>query len=165
MAERLIGGLNEARADEAIAVELTTIGGDAEIARRMVLEIELARARRPGALLFLGKSAVYSAGVTIMSAFPPANRYLSKDCMLLVHERQLSETVELSGSIRASLALLSAKRAELENGLRLERETFERLAAGTRLSADEIAGHARESWYLTADQALDAGLVEAIVPV
>jgi ATP-dependent protease ClpP protease subunit len=163
MAEKLIAGLADA-GDEDVAIELTTIGGDAEIARRIVLEIALARRRGTGRLLFLGKSAVYSAGVTIMSAFPRADRFLTDDTVLLVHERQLSETIELSGSIGASLALLRGKQAELENGLRLEQETFERLAAGTSLSADDIRSRAERSWYVTAQEAVQLGLVEALMP-
>lgn len=165
MTEKLMAGLADAR-DEDLAIELTTIGGDAEMARRMVLEIGLARRRRrgKGRLLFLGKSAVYSAGVTIMSAFPRADRFLTSDTVLLVHERQLSETIELAGSIGASLALLRGKQAELENGLRLEQETFERLSPGTSLSADDIRSRAERSWYVTAQEAVQLGLVEALMP-
>lgn len=165
MVEKLISRLADAGDDDEIAIELTTIGGDAEMARRMVLEITLARQRRRGRLLFLGKSAVYSAGVTIMSAFPRADRFLTADTMLLVHERQLSETIEMSGSIGASLETLRAKQAELENGLELEQQAFRRLAAGSKLSPAEIGERARHSWYVTAPQALEAGLVEAIMPV
>jgi len=163
MTEKLIAGLADG-GDDDIAIELTTIGGDAEMARRMVLEIALARRRRRGRLLFLGKSAVYSAGVTIMSAFPRCDRFLTADTVLLLHERQLSETVEMSGSIRASLALLRTKQAELENGLRLEQQTFDRLAAGTGLSADQIRSRAEHAWYVTAKEAVQLGLVEALMP-
>jgi ATP-dependent protease ClpP protease subunit len=163
MTEKLMAGLADAR-DEDLAIELTTIGGDAEMARRMVLEIGLARRQRRGRLLFLGKSAVYSAGATIMSAFPRADRFLTADTVLLLHERQLSETIDLSGSIRASVALLRTKQAELENGLRLEQQTFERLAAGTSLSADQIRGRAEHAWYVTAQEAAQLRLVEALMP-
>ena len=60
-----------AEGDEPITIEVSTLGGDAEVARRMVLEIDLARERlKPRRLLFLGKTTVYSAGTTIMSAVP-----------------------------------------------------------------------------------------------
>ena len=56
---------------EEVAIELTTHGGDADLARRMVHDIESWRASHgPRRLLFLGVSYVHSAGVTFMAAFP-----------------------------------------------------------------------------------------------
>src|SRR4051794_7464829 len=60
-----------------IALEITTLGGDPEMARRIVLEIDRARARMTGRFVFLGKTVVYSAGATIMSAFPRKDRWLA----------------------------------------------------------------------------------------
>jgi hypothetical protein len=51
---------------------VTTLGGDAEMARRILLEIDRVRQWRQGRggsrFLFLGKTIVYSAGVTITTA-------------------------------------------------------------------------------------------------
>src|SRR4051794_33040053 len=69
-------------------IEVTTNGGDAELARRLVLEIELARKRLGRRFVFVGKTQVHSAGITIMSAFPREDRYLSRDSTLLIHGRQ-----------------------------------------------------------------------------
>jgi ATP-dependent protease ClpP protease subunit len=162
MAEKLNGGLNDAPDDEDVAIEVTTIGGEAEIARRMVLDIQRARQRRSGRLLFLGKSAVYSAGVTFMSAFDRSDRFLTPDTILLIHERQLSETIELAGPLRTSLILLQAKQAEVENGLRLEQENFRRLVDGSDLDLEEVDRRAPTGWYLSACEAVDRGLVQAL---
>src|SRR5688500_14023868 len=104
--------------DDPIAIELTTLGGDAEMGRRAMLEIDLARERLDGRrLVCLGKTAVYSAGVTMMSAFPREDRFLTSDAVLLVHCRQLEEEIKLAGPIRTSLPLLRAKCHEIETGI------------------------------------------------
>lgn len=64
--------------DRVVAVEISTLGGDAELARRLVLEVGLARERLGKRLVFLGKTCVYSA-VTLMSAFAKDDRYLTRD--------------------------------------------------------------------------------------
>lgn len=161
----LLDGLEKAAGGEGpIAVEVTTLGGDAEIARRMVLELDLARERLQGRrLVFIGKTVVYSAGTTIMSAFPREDRFLSKDAVLLIHSRQLEKTVDLSGPIRASLPLVDAICEQLRVGVRLEEEGFERLIAGSDIGMDELNEKALHNWYLTTDEAQKHGLVAGIV--
>jgi hypothetical protein len=164
MLNTLLGGLADAEGGSGpLAVEVTTLGGDAEIARRMVLELDLARERLKGRrLVFIGKTVVYSAGVTIMSAFPREDRFLSKDAVLLVHTRQLEKTVDLSGPIRASLPLVDAICEQLKLGVKLEEEGFERLIAGSDIGMDELLEKALHNWYLTTDEAQERGLVAGI---
>jgi ATP-dependent protease ClpP protease subunit len=154
---------NAAESDDgAIAMELTTLGGDAELARRMVLEIEAARKRLKHRFLFVGKTVVYSAGATIMSAFPRADRYLTADATLLIHCRQLEKTIEIDGPIRASLAKLEALKAEIEMGLRLEETNFRSLIEGSDIDLDELLEKALYNWYLTAEEAARRGLVNRL---
>lgn len=162
--ESFLGQLADApRDDPVIAVETSTLGGDAELARRLVLEIGLARERLGKRLVFLGKTAVYSAGVTLMSAFPRADRYLTRDAVLLIHGRQLEKTIEVSGPMRASLPKLRAACARVELGLRLEEETFRRLIEGSDIGLEELCAKALHNWYVPADEALERGLVAALV--
>ena len=150
--------------DGDLAMELTTLGGDADLARRIVLEIDLARQRLEGRrFLFLGKTVVYSAGATIMSAFPREDRWLTRDAMLLIHCRQLEKTVAISGPIRASLPEVHALCAQMECGLKLEEEGFRRLVEGSDVGMDELQEKALYNWYLTAEQALERGLVAGLV--
>jgi hypothetical protein len=146
-----------------IAMEITTLGGDAELARRIVLEIEQARGRIDGRFVFLGKTVVYSAGTNIMSAFPKADRYLAADATLLIHCRQLEKTVELDGPLRASLPKVDALKAELENGIRIEEQDFRRLIEGSDIGLDELKEKALYNWYLTAEDAARRGLVAEIL--
>src|SRR5687768_16020494 len=62
--------IGKAEGTGPIAVEVTTTGGDAEIGRRLALEVRIARERLKRRLVFVGKTVVYSAGATIMGGFP-----------------------------------------------------------------------------------------------
>jgi ATP-dependent protease ClpP protease subunit len=161
--ERFLDQLGEAEsAGGDVAMELTTLGGDAELARRIVLEIDNARARLAGRFLFLGKTVVYSAGATIMSAFPRRDRWLARDAMLMIHCRKLDKTVEIAGPLRSSLPQVEALASQMKAGLALEEENFRRLIEGSDLGLDELLGKALCNWYLTAEQALARGLVAGI---
>jgi ATP-dependent protease ClpP protease subunit len=149
---------------DPVVVEITTLGGDAEMARRMVLEIDLARERlKPRRLVFLGKTVVYSAGVTVMSAFPRQDRFLTSDAMLLIHCRQLDKTVELQGPMRGSLPQVQALCHQMSVGIDLEKQNFERLIEGSKVSLDDLFEKALYNWYVPAEEALELGLVAGIV--
>lgn len=92
--DRLLAA-SESAENALFVVEVTTTGGDAEIGRRLALEIRHWRARG-GRIAFLGKTCVYSAGVVFMTGFAPEDRWLSEDCWLLVHERQMT-TIDKTG--------------------------------------------------------------------
>jgi ATP-dependent protease ClpP protease subunit len=164
--ERFLDQLAKAeQADGDVALELTTLGGDPDMARRIVLEIDRARARLKDRFLFLGKTTIYSAGATIMSAFPCGDRWLSADAMLMIHGRKLDETIELSGPIRASIPMVEALLAQLRVGVSHEVENFRRLIDGCRISPDELREKALHNWYLTAEEARARGLVAGILPM
>jgi hypothetical protein len=145
-----------------VALEITTLGGDPEMARRIVLEIDRARARLPGRFVFLGKTVVYSAGATIMSAFPNKDRWLSPDATVMIHCRTLEKTVELSGPIRSSVPLVEALLAQLKVGIASEEEPFRRLIEGSDIGEDEIWEKALYNWYVEAEEAVSRGLVAGI---
>jgi ATP-dependent protease ClpP protease subunit len=161
----LLNQLDTLSGDEAtVAIEISTLGGDAEIARRMVLEMDLARERLPNVrFVFLGKTAVYSAGVTFMAAFAREDRFLTSDAVLLIHCRQLEKTVELQGPLRGSLPLVEALCHQLKTGIALETENFERLISGSDVDIEELRAKALYNWYVPATEALERGLIAGIV--
>lgn len=172
----LIGELTEDRAvdfikrlqdvaegTEPLLISVTTVGGDADLARRILLELSRLRQRSARRIAFIGKTQCYSAGVSIMSAFPVADRYLTGDCWLLIHCRQLDKTVEISGPMRESLPYVEAVAAQIRVGKQLEDETFTRLIEGSDIGFDEIAGKAPSNWYLSASEALERRLVAGVV--
>ena len=146
-----------------IAVEITSTGGDADTAHRIALEIGLARRALGRRLVFIGKTIVYSAAVTVMGAFPREDRFLTGDATLLIHCRKLEKTLELEGPLPASAQRVRQLLSEIDNGLRLEAEGFARLIEGSGISLEEIQRKAADNWYLPAADALDRGLIAGLL--
>jgi ATP-dependent protease ClpP protease subunit len=165
MLKALLDGLAKLSGEEeTVAVEISTVGGDAEVGRRMVLEMDLVRERLPQCrFVFVGKSAVYSAGTTLMSAFNREDRYLTSEAKLLIHCRQLEKTVELSGPIRGSPPKVEALLHQIHTGLTLEKDHFERMIEGSDVTMGELFEKALYNWYLSAQDALQRKLIAGIL--
>lgn len=162
MVQRFLDQSGAAQGDKPLVLELSTMGGDAESARRLAEEVALLRQARE--VFFLGKTYVYSAGITVMAAVPATHRFLTPDTILLVHERRMERTVQITGALRSAIAVARDLLAELEIGQVLERRGFEQLAAGSKLSADELLQRVLDKdWYLTAGEALELQLIGGIV--
>lgn len=130
--ERLLEQAEGADGEGPLAIEVFTLGGDADVGRRLAAEIGLLQRRLDRRVVFLGKTAVYSAGVRIMAGFRREDRFLTPDACLLIHERQLSKTLELNGPLQSCRPRVEAVLAEIESGLRFQREGFASLVAGRR---------------------------------
>ena len=63
-----------------VVVEVSSSGGTADNAYRIFEEIRLAREHQGIDFLFLGKTFLYSAGVTLMAAFPRNKRSQHRHC-------------------------------------------------------------------------------------
>jgi ATP-dependent protease ClpP protease subunit len=148
---------------DPIVVELTTTGGDAETGRRIATDVRLFREQTGRRPLFLGKASVYSAGVSVMAGFAPQDRWLARGTMLLIHGRSLTQTLELNGPLKLLRPRLEGLLNEIDSGLKLEREGFEQLVAGSRLSLEEVMRRSETNWYLDADEALALGLVAGVI--
>ena len=147
-----------------VSVELSTLGGDPEVARMMGEDIRFHSEVEPERrFVFLGKAAVYSAGVTFMSFFARENRYLTRGARLMIHERKLEEHLKLSGPLTTCMAPLRAKLNEVEHSIRIQNEGFENLVRGSSVSLEELIRRAPDNWYLEAQEALSLGLVEAVL--
>jgi ATP-dependent protease ClpP protease subunit len=162
MLQNYLDQCDRLQGDAPVVLELSTAGGEAETARRIAQEVRLlGRARE---VFFLGKTYVYSAGITVMAAVPPARRFLTRDTVLLIHERRLERTVQLSGALRAAASVVQSLMAELEIGQKLERQGFEKLVEGSELTADDLQRRVLEKdWYLHAEEALSLRLVAGLV--
>lgn len=142
---------------------LTTSGGDPDAARRMAMEIRLSHEKKGKEIYFLGKTIVYSAGMVIMAGFPKEYRFLTDDAVLMVHERRVKKTIQIDGPMRNNIGTLEEKLAEFKNAQMLEKRDYRDLARGSNLAPDEVIKRAMTNWYITAQEALDFGLVQAIV--
>jgi ATP-dependent Clp protease protease subunit len=155
--------LSSAPQDGGLVVSLTTLGGDPEVARAMGDDIRLIRQFQGRDVLFLGKAAVYSAGATFMSAFPVEHRFLTRETRLMIHERQMHDSVELSGPLKMQVANLKAKLHEIETSIDIEEEGFRDLIRGSDVTFEDVCKRAPNNWYIGAEEARDLGLVLDVI--
>jgi ATP-dependent protease ClpP protease subunit len=146
-------------AEGPLVVAISTLGGDPEVARLMGDELRLLRDYTGRETLFLGKVAVYSAGATFMATFPVDKRFLTRGTRLMIHERQMTASVELSGPLKMQVANLKAKLHEIEESVRIEEEGFRDIIAGSHVTFEEVQKRAPTNWYIEAEEARDLGLV------
>ena len=90
---------------DPVVVELTTVGGDADVGRRIAADVRLFRQHSGRNPLFFGKTVVYSAGATILSGFRREDRWLDRECVLMIHGRKLAKTIDFSRALDADEAL------------------------------------------------------------
>jgi len=155
--------LNNAPDEGAIVVAISTLGGDPEVARLMGDEIRLMRDYSEREILFLGKVAVYSAGATFMAAFPVDKRFLTRGTRIMIHERLITKTINLSGPLRSCVASLKASLHEIEHSIRIEEEGFADLVRGSDISFETVRERAPENWYIEAEEARDLKLVLDVI--
>ena len=153
----------EAPTDGPLIVSLTTLGGDPEMGRAMGDDIRLLRDYTGRETLFLGKVAVYSAGATFMSAFPNNSRFLTRGTRLMLHERLMNSTVQLSGPLSTLPATLKAKLHEIEHSIMIQEEGFGDIVAGSKVTLDDLRQKATSNWYIEAEEARDLGLVLDVI--
>jgi len=149
---------------DLVIVELSTLGGDPEVARMMGEDVrfhsEISPERR---FVFLGKAAIYSAGATFMSFFAPANRYLTRGTRLMIHERKLNKTLELNGPLTSCVASVKAVLHEIEHSIAIQNEGFANLIAGSSVDMATVLERAPSNWYIEAEEARALGLIRAVI--
>ena len=155
--------LANAPSEGSLVFSITTLGGDPEMARAMGDDVRLLREYTGRETLFLGKVAVYSAGATFMSAFPVDKRFLTRNTRLMLHERLMNSTVQLSGPLSTLAATLEAKLAEIRHSIMIQDEGFAQIVAGSKVSLDELKAKAPSNWYVDAEEARDLGLVLDVI--
>jgi ATP-dependent protease ClpP protease subunit len=156
--------LKDAPREGLVVVELSTRGGDPEVARMMGEDIrfhsDLDASRR---FVFLGKAAIYSAGTTFMSFFKKENRYLTPGTRLMIHERQFDKDVKLAGPLTSCAAVVRAKLHEIEASIAIQNEGFAYLIKGSNVTIEEVLKRAPDNWYIEAEEAVSLGLIQAVV--
>ena len=154
----------EAPQDGLVVVELSTLGGDPEVARMMGEDIRFHSALDSGRrFAFLGKAAIYSAGSTFMSFFARENRYLTRGTRLMIHERKLSKQLTIEGPLTTCVAAVKAQLNEIEASIAIQNEGFENLVRGSRVTMAEVLERAPANWYVEAQEAEALGLIEGVL--
>jgi len=154
-------GQFDAAADrDLVVVELSTLGGDPEVARMMGEDIRYASEMSPQRrFVFLGKAAIYSAGTTFMSFFVTQNRYVTRGTRIMIHERKLSKELKIDGPLTTCIATLKATLHEIEASIAIQNEGFENLIRGSTVTMDDVLRRAPENWYIEANEAKAMGLI------
>jgi ATP-dependent protease ClpP protease subunit len=156
--------IEKAPAEGLVTIELSTLGGDPEVARMMGEDVrfhsEIAPQRR---LVFLGKAAIYSAGTTFMSFFARPNRYLTRGTRLMIHERKMSKQLTIDGPLTTCIATVQAALHELEASIAIQNEGFANLIKDSSVTMEEVLGKAPANWYIEAQEAKALGLIEAVI--
>jgi ATP-dependent protease ClpP protease subunit len=147
-----------------VVVELSTLGGDPEVARMMGEDIRYHSEHSPERrFVFLGKAAIYSAGTTFMSFFAKQNRYLTRGTRLMIHERKLSKKLTLEGPLTTLIATVKATLHEIEASIAIQNEGFQSLIVGSKVEMAEVLERAPGNWYIEAGEAKELGLIEAVL--
>ena len=171
---RLVGPVDEAMYNEfrnqlaaapqegVLVIAITTLGGNPEIARAMADDVRLIR-EAGRKIYFLGKAAVYSAGATFMAGFPIELRVFTAGSSLLLHERQITRTINLSGPLRSCTAQLKAALNEIEHSIDIEDSGFRDIVEGSEVDFEELRKKAPDNWYLPCEEAADRGIIAGVI--
>ena len=147
-----------------IVVELSTLGGDPEVARMMGEDIRYRSEAEPQRrFVFLGKAAIYSAGTTFMSFFALKNRYLTRGTRLMIHERKMDKILKIDGPLTTCVATVKATLNEIEASIAIQNEGFENIVRGSRVTMEDVLKRAPYNWYLEAQEAMDLELISGIL--
>lgn len=172
---RLVGHVDEAMykvfrdqlgacpSEGPLSLAISTTGGDPEIARTMGDDIRLLREQDDRTFLFLGKVAVYSAGATLMSGFPIADRFLTEGTRIMIHERSLERTLNLSGPLHGSRTKVRQLLKEIDESIVIEEEGFRAFVEGSKVDFEKVRSEAKTSWYIDCHEAKAFGLIAGII--
>lgn len=164
MYERFRQQLAAAPEDGLIITELSTLGGDPEVARMMGEDIRFHSEMEPRRrFVFLGKAAIYSAGTTFMSFFARENRFLTRGTRLMIHERLLTKTLQIAGPLTTCIATVQATLHEIEASIAIQNEGFANLVRGSSVTLEEVLEKAPANWYVEANEAHALGLIQAVL--
>jgi hypothetical protein len=156
--------LDGSKREGLLVTEISTLGGDPEVARMMGEDIRFHSENSPNCrFVFLGKAAIYSAGTTFMSFFSIENRYLTRGTRLMIHERKLDKQLQVSGPLTTCVATVTALLHEIEASIIIQNEGFENLIRGSKVTMDEVLSRAPGNWYIEANEAKSLGLVAKVL--
>ena len=156
--------LAQAQTSGLVVIELSTLGGDPEVARMMGEDIrfhsEIGLDRR---FVFLGKAAIYSAVATFMSFFATCNRYVTRGARMMIHERKMEKVLRVTGPLTTCVPSVEALLNEIKHSIAIQNEGFENLIRGSQVTMDEVLRRAPGNWYLEAQEALELGLIAGVI--
>jgi hypothetical protein len=164
MYDRFRDQLADAPKTGLTVIELSTLGGDPEVARMMGEDVRFQSDINPSRrLVFLGKAAIYSAGATFMSFFAIPNRYLTRGTRVMIHERKMDKHLHVTGPLTTCVASVKAVLHELEHSIAIQNEGFENLVRGSSVTMEDVLKRAPANWYIEAQEAKALGLIAEVI--
>jgi ATP-dependent protease ClpP protease subunit len=164
MYDRFRDQLADAPKTGLTVIELSTLGGDPEVARMMGEDVRFQSDINPSRrLVFLGKAAIYSAGATFMSFFATPNRYLTRGTRVMIHERKMDKHLHVTGPLTTCVASVKAVLHELEHSIAIQNEGFENLVRGSSVTMEDVLKRAPANWYIEAQEAKALGLIAEVI--
>ncbi|TFW14610.1 peptidase S14 [Brevundimonas intermedia] len=164
MYDRFRDQLADAPKTGLTVIELSTLGGDPEVARMMGEDVRFQSDINPSRrLVFLGKAAIYSAGATFMSFFAVENRYLTRGARVMIHERKMDKQLHVTGPLTTCIASVRAMLNELEHSIAIQNEGFENLVRGSSVTMEDVLKRAPANWYIEAQEAKALGLIAEVI--
>jgi hypothetical protein len=94
---------------------------------------------------------------TFMSFFSLKNRHLTRGARLMIHERKLDKTLNISGPLTTCVATVTA------NSIAIQNEGFENPIRSSKVTIDEVLSRAPGNWYIEANEAKALGLVSEVL--
>ena len=81
----------------------------------------------------------------------------------MIHERKLAKNLVIDGPLTTCLATVQATLNEIESSIAIQNEGFQNLIVGSSVTLDEVQRRAPSNWYLEAQEALNMGLIAAVL--
>ena len=97
------------------------------------------------------------------NAFPVEHRFLTRGTRLMLHERQMSGSIDLSGPLTNLPVELKAKLHEIEQSVLIQEEGFRAIVNGSKVTFETLREKARSNWYIDAEEARELGLVLDVI--
>lgn len=137
--------------EEEITIYINSIGGDVDALFALYDAFQMISA--PISTIAIGKA--YSAAAVILSAGTPGRRFICPTAQIMIHHIQISDMTGSKTEIDAEI-----ERIDEANKLLVEI-----LARHTGKTISEIDEDCQNDTYFTAKQAVQYGLVDAILPM
>lgn len=81
----------------------------------------------------------------------------------MIHERRIDKKVHFDAALSSCIQTAEELLSQFEEGFEVAKEDFEELVEGSNLELEELMKKIKSNWYITAEKALEMGLIAGIV--
>lgn len=88
---------------------------------------------------------------------------IARGTRLMIHERKLDKTLQVSGPLTTCVASVTALLHEIEHSIAIQNEGFENLIRGSAVDMSRVLKAAPSNWYIEAQEAQQLGLIAGVI--